>query len=955
MKKSIIITIWLLSSLLSAKAQVVVLNDSMFDSRMSEITMTVKDAATDEPISFASVYLVPSKDTVITNFTLTDAEGKATIKEVPYGSYVLHVEMMGYMPYTTEKFFRKWKEDMGEIAMEQDKEYLKAAVVQDVGNPIIFKKDTIEFNASSFHVNTNAVLKDLLKRMPGMEVTDDGKVKFNGEEIDKITVGGRTFFFNDQSMALNNLPAAVVDKVQVIDKASDEARATGMDDGKRKKELNVELKQEYKEGWFGNISAAAGTTIGDGKEDPLRDDRGLLYSGNALASLYNETDQLTIIGNLQNFSGLDSFEISSGDEGSDGLSRFSQIGANATTTRIKDVEATAMVTYKANDTDSGSKTFRTTWQDDGDLESQTSNLGNSASQVLNTRLQFKKEKGTTWFHFSPTYRHTETAGLRTSETEVNKLGTLVNSSTNKTLSSSTDDDASVHGDIAFRSLWGKKGRVFRIGMNAGWNGTSGQSQETGTIVRGASVSDKDLTYITDRTAKILQTNLRYAEPLGDKWLLAATGSFETARTDNVRDAFDADGQNDYYSTFTHRHTLDQKYGFNAQYKFTEGGNLTFGAEMDGLLNEVASRNRGVTDTTGVGAWNWYVTPMVRFNYNKGKSQISAEANGSTMQPSASNILPALNIGNPSRLSMGNVNLKPWSQTNLSASWRHSNKEKFSSFFFLVNGNYRINEITTATWYDSDGIMYSIPVNTFKPNYTLYFISSWNTPLNKSKTLSFNLYFNAMNSSTSSYQATRALTGLNVDTFDYFSFMSDFWGSEAGEKFYGGESGFKRATTHTFRPMLATYLNYSGDYLEFNFSAHVSGNISTYSLDPSMNVRTLDIGIGAQADYTTDSEWVFSSIFGYQAFLGYADGYGQPEWVWIASIAKNLGAFSLVLEAYDILNQIHSLRHNVTANYSEDSYRLILGRYITFGVKWNFGKMNAANSRRASNAAYNMAW
>ncbi|MBQ7195053.1 MAG: hypothetical protein IJS07_05415, partial [Bacteroidales bacterium] len=892
---------------------------------------------------------------VITNFTLTDAEGKATIKEVPYGSYVLHVEMMGYMPYTTEKFFRKWKEDMGEIAMEQDKEYLKAAVVQDVGNPIIFKKDTIEFNASSFHVNTNAVLKDLLKRMPGMEVTDDGKVKFNGEEIDKITVGGRTFFFNDQSMALNNLPAAVVDKVQVIDKASDEARATGMDDGKRKKELNVELKQEYKEGWFGSVSAAAGTTIGDGKEDPLRDDRGLLYSGNVFASLYNETDQLTLIGNLQNFSGLDSFEISSGDEGSDGLSRFSMVGANASTTRIKDVEATAMVTYKANDTDSGSKSFRTTWQDDGDLESQTSNMGNSASQVLSSRLQFKKEKGTTWFHFSPTFRHTETSSLKTSETSVSKLGSLVNSSTNKTLSSSTDDDASVHGDIAFRSLGGKKGRVIRVGMNAGWNGTSGQSQETGTIVRGASVTDKDLTYITDRTAKNLQTNLRYAEPVGDKWLLAATGSFETTRTDNVRDAFDADGENDYYSTFTHKHTLDQKYGFNAQYKFIEGGNLTFGADMDGLLNEVVSRNRGVTDTTGIDSWNWFLTPMIRFSYNKGKNQFSAEANGSTMQPSANNILPALNLGNPSRLSMGNVNLKPWSQTNLSANWRQSNKEKFSSIFFRISGNYRVNEITSATWYDSDGIMYSIPVNTLRPNYTLYFTSSWNTTLNKAKTLSFNMYFNASGSSITSYQATGALPGVNVDTFDYFSFMSDFWGSEDGEKFYGGGGGFKEGVTRNFQPQIYCYLNYSSEHWDVHLSAELHGNLSSYSLDPDLNVKTLDTGVGSIVNYTSDNEWTFSSMLGCYTFKGYADGYGQPEWVWIASITKSVEAFTFGLEAYDILNQIHSLRHNVTANYSEDSYRLILGRYITFGVKWNFGKMNAANSRRASNAAYNMAW
>ncbi len=108
-----------------------------------------------------------------------------------------------------------------------------AAVVSDVGNPIVIKQDTVEFSASSFRVGSNAMLKDLIERMPGMEITDGGKVKFNGEAIDKLTVGGRTFFFKDQSTALNNLPAAVVDKIRVIDRESEQTRSSGVQDGQR--------------------------------------------------------------------------------------------------------------------------------------------------------------------------------------------------------------------------------------------------------------------------------------------------------------------------------------------------------------------------------------------------------------------------------------------------------------------------------------------------------------------------------------------------------------------------------------------------------------------------------------------------------------------------------------------------------------------------------------------------
>ena len=157
----------------SLKAQVVIINDNVLTQRLSEIKASVVDSLTNEPVAFASVYVVPSKDTVITNFTLTDATGKATLDEVPFGSYVFHVEMMGYKPFVKERYFREAEVDMGTIKLQVDENFLQAATVTDVGNPIVVKKDTVEFNASSFRVGANAMLKDLLKRMPGMEITED--------------------------------------------------------------------------------------------------------------------------------------------------------------------------------------------------------------------------------------------------------------------------------------------------------------------------------------------------------------------------------------------------------------------------------------------------------------------------------------------------------------------------------------------------------------------------------------------------------------------------------------------------------------------------------------------------------------------------------------------------------------------------------------------------------------
>ena len=352
MKRAAVILALLLAFVISANAQVFIINDNVFQGRLSEIKTTVLDSLTNEPVSFASVYVIPSRDTTITNFTITDASGKATLDDVPYGSYVFHVEMMGYKPFVKERYFRDERVDMGTVKLQVDEQFLLAATVTDVGNPIVVKQDTVEFNASSFRVGANAMLKDLLQRMPGMEVTDDGKVKFNGQEIDKLTVGGRTFFFNDQSTALNNLPASVVDKIRVIDRESEQTRASGLQDGNREKVLDVALKKEYEKGWFGNVGLKGGTTLGDKDgDDALRDDRGFLWNGNALVSAYSEKDQVTVIANGQNISDSNAVVVVISDSGerssSDGagLSTAAQLALNANTSRIKDVETTVSVNY----------------------------------------------------------------------------------------------------------------------------------------------------------------------------------------------------------------------------------------------------------------------------------------------------------------------------------------------------------------------------------------------------------------------------------------------------------------------------------------------------------------------------------------------------------------------------------------------------------------------------------
>ena len=233
-----------LLGLLPARAQFI--PGGIFDRNQGSVLVKVLEEKTEKPVPFASAYLTAKNDTLITNFALTDTTGLARITKVMRGTYVLTVEMLGYKTYNKEHYFSfDWSRDsvdLGVVHLAEDAQLLDAAHVSAIGNPIEIRQDTIIFNAASFQVGQNQMLEDLLKRMPGMEVTKDGIVKYNGEQIQKITVGGKTFFFDDPKMALKNLPAKVVDKVKVIDKVSDSEQFTGVSTD-REKVMDLEFKQ----------------------------------------------------------------------------------------------------------------------------------------------------------------------------------------------------------------------------------------------------------------------------------------------------------------------------------------------------------------------------------------------------------------------------------------------------------------------------------------------------------------------------------------------------------------------------------------------------------------------------------------------------------------------------------------------------------------------------------------
>lgn len=199
-----------------------------------------------EPLIEATVRLLAAKDSAFVKGTTTDINGKFTLRDIKSGSYIIQTSYIGYDNATVNTKVGDSNVNVAPLKMKESSIMLKEAVVKGVKTEIVAKEDTLEYNAGSYKTQPNAVMEDLLKKLPGVEVDSDGKIKAGGKEVTKILVDGKEFFSDDPKVASKNLPANMIDKLQVVDRKSDLARLTGVDDGEEETVINLTVKKGMK-------------------------------------------------------------------------------------------------------------------------------------------------------------------------------------------------------------------------------------------------------------------------------------------------------------------------------------------------------------------------------------------------------------------------------------------------------------------------------------------------------------------------------------------------------------------------------------------------------------------------------------------------------------------------------------------------------------------------------------
>ena len=934
------------------------------------VKLKLVDDKTSEPVSFATASLTVKGQTAADKYVLTDAEGNASLAKVRKGTYIFKAELMGYKSHEQEVTVDK-NIDLGVIKMAEDVKVLDAASVSAVGNPIVVKKDTIEYSASSFKTSDNDMLEELLKKLPGVEVEADGSITANGETITKIMIDGKSFFLDDPQLASKNIPAKLIEKVKVVEKKSDQALFTGIDDGDEETVIDLSLKPGMMEGWFGNIMGGGGHDV-PGAGSDMNDTR---YQGAAMIGRFTDKSQISVIlnGNNTNNRGFNdmSGSMMQGMRGGgggmgrgmggwgrgNGIATSWMGGLNGSFDLFDgDMELAGNYMHSGNVRNVIEESSRITYLDDGSrlLNDQNgTNQTRSQGHRLGMRLEHKFSENTSIL-FEPRVNFgkgsfTEFSDFQT-YTERDGLKHLTNDGYTSNLGDNDNWQAS--GFLLLRQRLGKPGRTLSANVRFSFsnNELNGFNQSLTRVTESGSDTSRDeiVNQLFDQNSRSssLSGRLVYTEPITQYFFFEANYQYSWSRNTSDKDTynsgsnlmdengmliFDPKGQavDERYSNNILNRSITQRAGINFSYQKEK-----FRAQLGVSANPTDTYN----ETTGHDAYhnkvvNWSPQAMLNYEFSD-NAHVRFFYFGRSAQPSTSQLLPVPDNSNPLNISLGNPNLDPYFNHSIRGMYGYTNKETFTSVHTRFGASLVDNAITNAQWYDPAGVQYSIPVNgpgTGSADLRVMV----NSPLGTDSGFSiFSMTFGRYNQSTSyigkgSLDSDKYYDAANA-SFDYAKFNADFPDLGASDLFVNN-----KIQTMSFTQRLR--LTYRNDFVELTVGGRTRMSKSWYTMENSNLQATWNNQVDGSMNWTIPGGINLIADVDYNWYNGYTTPQ-EDEIILNAEITKLLfkNKFTLALKAYDILGQSKNLSVTDASNYHQETRNNTLGRYIILSLTYRFG-------------------
>ena len=912
------------------------------DTNQAGLNVKVTETGNDLPVQMATVYIVPQGDTVAVAFAFTDKKGLAQLFPVPAGRYALNVQILGFKPYKEEVLLEARNVLSVSVSLEEEIKVLEGATITAMGDLVTTKGDTLIYNATSFQTSSNANLGDLLKKMPGIEV-GKGMVKVNGEPVSTITVEGKTFFSGDVSKALENLPASIVNKIHVIDE-------DGRDrSGLPRKRMDVRLKDEFRNGWFGQASASGGASIKDKNSDLFGDGSRALYNAKLYVSYYGDDDQATLLG------GGNNINIKQLERAASGLSNTATFGVNYNTSRIPEQEANSSASYDFKSDNDRMESSRTSFLASGEsLTTSRHRNNNDVNNSLAAHLSLGNPFNTLFAEGIKTTLDLNYSNRKIGREESSTTNdSTANLNSSRSLTTGTSNDYGVGIGMRGRYSLGKDG-IHRIAFkgNVTYDGGRGESAESSTAwLKG--VVDQRAIIFNDKTDAIkLDGSLSYEMQFAQNWevrTLAGAGFNFIKETRDAQNAADL-CRNEYYSKNSGDRELNLVQSLVLHYGINKGGNRLVNIEFGGRVYEDKISHTAVPDALGnsIGIWSIGAGPMASVTFNDmGKKSFTISTNGNSEVPSgAQSFNTVLDISNPVNISVGNVYLKSGYRQNVVMQARlRSEKMRNAVISIRLNGAMSFKEKTLASWYDDASVRYSIPVNAHRPHYNAGLNVNYVQPLNKSKSLNLIVTPRITASSNSNYISKGPLMSLDKETFDYSTMMNWFYGDCNGNRFYSGSSGFMENRSLRLDWLLRAELKYEILAYSIRCGGSVDNERTSYVGLHSTKVNNWRGNAFAELLWKGKTGWEIESRFDFNGYRGFEGNFNKPEFLLNFRIAKEIKSFNISLSAYDILGSNKSFIHVSSADYMEDTYYNNVGRCILLGLSFNFGKWDIRGKSR----------
>lgn len=879
------------------------------------VTGSVVEQGSDTPIEQATVRLLNVKDSAMVRGVVSARNGSFTLKNVKKGSYLLHITFIGYDPLyqPLQITGKKNPVNVGKLELSDGAIELGEAVVIGKAPEVTVRNDTVEYNADSYKVTEGSVLEDLLKKMPGVEVDSEGKITVNGKEVKKVMVDGKEFFSDDPKVASKNLPAKMIDKLQVLDKKSDMAQMTGFDDGEEETVINLTVKPGMKQGWFGNAYGGYGSK-----------DR---YEGNAMVNRFVNNDQITFMGGANNTNNMGFSDLAStmfsgmggggGRRGGFGAGSGITSSGNAGLNFSKEFKPDKLTLggntrYSHSDNDARSKSDRQNILP-GDSSSYDNSEAMSRTKSDNFGVDFRlewKPDTMTQLIFRPSFSfsHSMNDNFSDATTLDNERDTV---NTNKSSNYSESNGYNLNASIDFSRKLNNKGRVFSATLSGGNSDSYSDGMNRSDIVY-FNQTDALKNSIIDQRSRYDNKGFNYrayvswVEPIGHNNFIQATYSISQRKQEALKNVYNQDADGIYnvldsaYSQSYRNNFISQRASLSFKSQRAKF-NYTIGLNLD---PSYSSSENFVGDTTLSKITRKVVnlSPMAQFNYMFDKrTNLRIMYNGRTSQPSMTQLQPVADISDPTNITIGNPDLNPRYTNNVFIRFQQFTPEKQRAFMIMANGSYIINDIVSYTSYNQETGVKTTTYKNVNGNYSGNVRMMLNTPL-KNKKFSINSMTMASFANSNGYINEEKNTNRNLIL------------SERGG------------------------IDFRSSYLDLGVNGNIRYNATSNSLLKENNQNTFNYGAGGYTTIYLPLNFKIESDVNWSTNSGYGDGFKQNEVLWNASASKSFlknNQGTLRFKIYDILQQRSNISRSITASYIQDSEYNTLGSYFMVHFIYRF--------------------